>query len=168
MPRRSLLAALMLATALLAPGTHVSADPYVTVTNCELVQVQGSSANRLTLRILAKTGYTEWVRVYMGPVSQLGPDTCSVLDVISPAGWFASTRGLSDHGAYFYANIGTGIPSGQALDGFKITLSRPICCVYFVLGNSLDTVGGTKVCFESCGATPAGEATWGQVKAIYR
>ena len=168
MPRRSLLSAFVLATALLAPGAQVSADPYVTVTNCEMVQVQGVSADRLTLRILAKTGYTEWVRVYVGPYSLLGPDTCRVLEATAPAGWTASTTGSRDAGAIFNGPWSAGIPSGQALDGFQITLSRPTCCVHFVLGNALDTVGGTKVCFESCVATPAAGSTWGLVKWIYR
>jgi len=141
--------------------------PYITVTNCEPVVLGGQTVNRLTLRVLAKTGYVEGVRVEI-PFHANPADTCTVLEAAAPAGWFVSRQ--EDGRVFFGTMIGEGIHTNNSLDGFQITLNHPNCCLLFVLTNPLllDDSGSTQVCFEGCLATPAALASWGQVKSIYR
>lgn len=54
--RSSLFAALLVLSAALVPRPAAALDPYVTVANCEQVEVSGQMATRLTLPILAKSG----------------------------------------------------------------------------------------------------------------
>ena len=144
-------------------STCGAVPPLVTVTACEPVQVDGHPAQRLTLAIAGQFQFYDAVGLW--PIVAAGRDTCSIVEFTAPTGWKAF-RG--DLGAVFF--MGEPVELGESLDGFQVTVNDVGCCYEVNLSNFLlfDSPGHGTACFEDCRATPAGRASWGQVKALYR
>jgi hypothetical protein len=138
-------------------------EPYVSVTNCEQVEVNGQPAVRLTLSMLAKSGGFFEVAV-LPPYGPTYPDTCTVLEGAGPPGWHVYRQ--ADGNFYF---DGPYVQANQSLDGFQLTLNNASCCKTFIFEDGLlMDEPSTTVCFENCLATPTAKASWGRLKATYR
>jgi len=139
--------------------------PYVSVTNCEQVQINGQSAVRLTLSFYAKSP-GGWGGMAVLPPSGPGySDTCSVLEGTAPPGWTVYRQ--ADGNLYFYAP--EYLPTNSTVGGFQVTINKGVCCKAFgFIQTVLMDNPGTQVCFADCLAVPVPTESWGHLKAIYR
>ncbi|MEP7029091.1 MAG: hypothetical protein ABI960_10885 [Candidatus Eisenbacteria bacterium] len=164
---RATLVATVLAAGVLASPMAAYAQttqPYVSVTNCEQVQVNEQGAVRLTLSFFGKSGGWYGMAV-LPPGGPNYPDTCSVLEGSAPPGWTVYRQ--ADGNLYFHSP--DFIPANVLVGGFQVTLNKGTCCkgFGFIQATLLDNPG-TQVCFADCLAVPAEQLSWGRMKAIYR
>ena len=151
---------LLIGVSLASPS---GADPWITLTSCEPVEVAGKTFEKVQFSVHNAGSFGIGSIAMYTPDPHAPADSCDTIAVEGPSTWFAE-RG-PDGGAQWGTFVGTDsqINPGATLGGFVVTVSGPACCFHFVFLNEFgDPFADTHFCL-AC-ATPAQDLTWGRSK----
>lgn len=154
------------ALAIAAPSIAWAQSSWLTVTNCEMVTIEGQEYGRLTFDLKNPDG---------GPVDFViwrpkPGDSGVVLSATLPAHWIESNAGVPEGWRVWYTDFEHAVPPGGSLAGIQIVLSEPMACYTLQFPGPLLGVIYPEwpVCFACPGVTPADENSWGRIKSQYR
>jgi hypothetical protein len=160
----------MLVGAAMCANVSAARAEWLTVTNCEMVTIDGHEYGKITFDIhnnVVGPNFGVMTDFVLDPYPSNSP-LCPLLSVTLPAGW---TSEFVAPGFYFWhaTSPAGAVHPGEALTGIQIVLSQPMCCYSFHPANVLlEGTPSYPVCFACPGVTPAGESTWGRIKQAYR
>jgi hypothetical protein len=152
-----------------SPSPVRAQSAWMTVTNCEMVTIEGQEYGKLTFDIHNVFMHFNQpiVGISVRPAAPAQDDTCSVLRMTMPAGW--RLESTSSPGIWIWSAIGGWILPGESITGIQVVLSQPVCCYDFTIhGALLIDDPGVTACLACPGVTPAAESTWGRIKQTYR
>jgi hypothetical protein len=155
-------------TTIAAPQPARAQSSWLTVTNCELVTIDGHEYGKLTFDVKNPDGGVIDL-ITLRPIAGPSPaDTCHLKQVTLPPFWVShlDPSGIRLWGTDYEHSV----PAGGTLSGIQIVLSQPTCCYALRFPGPLlgDPYPEWPVCFRCPGATPANESSWGTVKSRYR
>jgi hypothetical protein len=168
---RSLLLTMLVGAAMCANVSAARAE-WLTVTNCEMVTIDGHEYGKITFDISNNATGPNFGELFDLNVTPYPNNAAPVplLSITLPSGWTSMVTGS---GYYWHANSPANfVYPGQKLSGIEIVLSQPLACYAFqpgsVLLKAMPTTPYLPVCFACPGVTPASESTWGRIKQTYR
>jgi hypothetical protein len=150
-------------------GSSAHAGPWITVTACDSVAINGVFHPRVTFSV---TNASPFVVTNFRACSQsIGAptDSCTGLALSAPPDWRGNTS-VADCPSWFEVNpFETYIAPGQTLGGFQLVVDRRSCCFDVGFSNiSLDPFGFDTLCFACDQPVAARSISWGQMKSQYR
>lgn len=149
------------------------AGPWITVTACDSVAIDGVYHPRVTFSV---TDVASWVVIQVQACAQTvgaPTDTCKVLALTAPVNWRGpGGQQQLDCAVYFPVNPfdeSTIIEPGQTLGGFQLVADRSNCCfdVWFMAFDQEPFAHDT-LCFSCDRPTEARAMSWGAIKSQYR
>jgi hypothetical protein len=163
------LAALILVACVLEPQDATAQSSWLTVTNCEMVNIDGHEYGKLTFDI-HNLNFGQITQINLRPYHPDDPaEDAHIVQYTLPVGWNGFT-GAGGSISWLVTSLDYAVEPGETLSGISIVLSEPTCCYALKFPGPLlgDPYPEFPVCFACPGVTPAGESTWGRIKETYR
>ena len=149
--------------------SNAYAGPWLSVTACDSVAIDGVYHPRMTFSVKNVSG---WAVISIQACSQevgAPTDSCTALVVTAPAAWRGRPGPCG--AAWFQVDPfdESYIAPGQTLGGFQVVVDRPSCCFEFAFRSwDLEPFAFDTLCFSCEQAVAARSVSWGQIKSQYR
>jgi hypothetical protein len=154
--------------AVLGFGSTCRADtnPWFSFTRCDTTSINGHQAERLSFSLHDAGAYAIY-KFNLAPDYTMPADSCHAFTANAPANWAWELQ--SDGTVLWHTGTSGAVAPGGNLDGFQITLSRPLCCLLASFETGfIGSFDSTQLCVECPLATPVRGVSWGMLKGAYR